>query len=458
MSPSAKRRILIVDDQPSIHQDYRKILAPAATEHASLAAAEAELFGDQPPKSEQEWDIYEIDSAFQGEEAIAMVQQSLAEGRPYAVAFVDIRMPPGCDGIQTLRRCWELDHDLLGVICSAYSDYCWEDIVRELGRTDRFLILRKPFENIEVRQCAAALSERFAIAHQSKVVESQKLESIGQLAAGIAHEINTPIQFIGDNTRFLKEAFGNLREVISACERALQSAERAAIDGDLVSEARAVAEAVDLAYLCDEVPKSIDQSLEGIDRVAKIVRAMKEFSHPDTGSKTPIDINQAIQCTLTVARNEWKHVAEVVLDLDRDLPRVSGLGGALNQVILNLVVNAAHAIGEVVGKNPTSKGHINISTRTENDLVVIRIGDTGAGIPPAIRSKIFDPFFTTKPVGKGTGQGLAIAYTVIVKKHGGTISFESEVGCGTTFIIRLPIDDQIMTTDGSALEEAACTR
>ena len=163
MNHSIKRRILIIDDQESIHQDYRKIITPLATEHAGLAQAEAELFGNVVPERELA-ELYEIDSAFQGEDAVGLVQQALAEGRPYAVAFVDIRMPPGCDGIQTIRKMWEFDRELLVVISSAYSDYSWEDICRALGRTDRFLILRKPFESIEVRQFAAALSQRWVIA------------------------------------------------------------------------------------------------------------------------------------------------------------------------------------------------------------------------------------------------------------------------------------------------------
>src|SRR3954451_3226138 len=162
MTLAAVRRILIVDDQESIHQDYRKILAPSLHERADLAAVEEQLFGKCVSSQELEEDRYELDSAFQSEQAIALVQQSLAEGRPYAVAFVDIRMPPGCDGIQTVKSLWDLDPDLLVVICSAYSDYRWEDIIQQLSRKDRFLILRKPFENIEVRQCAAALSERWS--------------------------------------------------------------------------------------------------------------------------------------------------------------------------------------------------------------------------------------------------------------------------------------------------------
>jgi signal transduction histidine kinase len=188
-----------------------------------------------------------------------------------------------------------------------------------------------------------------------------------------------------------------------------------------------------------EVPQAIQQSLQGIGRVTTIVRAMKEFSHPGSEEKSDTDLNRAIETTITVARNEWKYVAEVVTDFDPALPLVRCLPGEINQVILNLIVNAAHAIADVVENNGKSKGTITIRTRSQGDRVEIRVSDTGTGIPETIRAKIFDPFFTTKGVGKGTGQGLAIAHSVIVDKHGGTISCETEVGKGTTFVIRLPL-------------------
>jgi len=176
-----------------------------------------------------------------------------------------------------------------------------------------------------------------------------------------------------------------------------------------------------------------------VERVAKIVRAMKEFSHPGPKEKTLTNINRAIENTITVARNEWKYVSEMILDLDPDLPLVPCHPNEFNQVILNLVINAAHAIADVVGKGATNKGKITVSTRRKGDKVEISVKDTGTGIAPEIRSKIFDPFFTTKEVGKGTGQGLAIARSIVVDKHGGTINFETEVGKGTTFTIHLPI-------------------
>jgi signal transduction histidine kinase len=199
-------------------------------------------------------------------------------------------------------------------------------------------------------------------------------------------------------------------------------------------------EQADTDYLLKEIPHAIDQSLEGLERVAKIVRAMKEFSHPGSEEKRAVDINKAIETTVTVARNEWKYVADVVTQLDSCLPLVPCLGGEFNQVILNLIINAAHAIAGVVGDGSKGKGKITISTRRDGPWVQIAIQDTGTGIPPEIQSRIFEPFFTTKPVGKGTGQGLALAHSAIVNRHQGRIWFESEPGQGTTFFIKLPVE------------------
>jgi len=196
-----------------------------------------------------------------------------------------------------------------------------------------------------------------------------------------------------------------------------------------------------LDYLRTEVPKAITQLLDGVEHVARIVRAMKEFSHPGPVEKAPVDINRAIESTALVSRNEWKYVAELITDFDPELPRVPCMAGEFNQVILNLIANAAHAIADVVQASPGAKGTIRISTRCHAPWAEIRVSDTGAGIPEAIQGRIFDPFFTTKPVGKGTGQGLSIAHTVIVQKHGGTISFESAPGAGTTFLVQLPLED-----------------
>jgi PAS domain S-box-containing protein len=256
--------------------------------------------------------------------------------------------------------------------------------------------------------------------------QAQKLEAIGQLAAGIAHEINTPTQYVGDNLRFLKESFGELHSLLG---------ELVSLGGEpadkLLSEA-------DFEYLKEEIPRALAQSLEGVDRVAKIVRAMKEFSHP-AREKTATDLNRAIQSTCTVASNEWKYVAEIEMDLDANLPAVHCSPAEFNQVVLNMIVNAAHAIADVVGDGGNGKGKIKVRTRPEGEFAVVEISDSGSGMPAHIQQRIFDPFFTTKEVGKGTGQGLAIAHNVIVDKHGGTIKVTSAPGAGTTFTIRLPI-------------------
>ena len=275
---------------------------------------------------------------------------------------------------------------------------------------------------------------------QIQLSQAQKLESIGQLAAGIAHEINTPIQYVGDNTRFLQGCQKEIFSLIEKYRHFLRSAKEGEVSQAVISELEKAESDVDFEYLFQEVPKAIQQSLEGVDRVAKIVRAMKEFSHPGIKEKTAVDINKAIETTITIARNEWKYVSEMMTDLDPSLPLVLCLPDDFNQVILNIIVNAAHAIARVVGDGSKGKGTITVKTKSEDNWVEVRISDTGTGIPEEIRGRIFDPFFTTKEVGKGTGQGLTISHSIIVKKHGGTLTFETEEGKGTTFIIRLPVE------------------
>ena len=274
---------------------------------------------------------------------------------------------------------------------------------------------------------------------ERQLAQSQKLESIGQLAAGIAHEINTPAQYVGDNTRFLNGAFESLEKIHILYDRLLDCLQADNPAQALVKSIAETRNEVDFDFIRQEIPSAIRQSLEGIDRITRIVRSMKEFSHPGTDEKKGIDINRAIENTITVAKNEWKYVANVSTDFDPDLPPVHCLPGEFNQVILNMIINSAHAIAEKVGQGSEQKGTIGLSTRRDGDFVEIRISDDGNGIREDIRSKVFDPFFTTKDVGKGTGQGLAISHSVIVKKHGGTIDFESKLGEGTTFIIKLPI-------------------
>jgi len=278
---------------------------------------------------------------------------------------------------------------------------------------------------------------------EAQLAQSQKLETVGQLAAGIAHEINTPTQYVGDNTRFLKDSFEAIFKVLRCHEEMLAAAKENALTPALLARSEAILAASDLPYLTEQIPLALNETIEGVERVTKIVRAMREFSHPGSKEKTLADLNKAIESTTTVARNEWKYVADLKLDLEPNLPFVPCLIGEFNQAILNLVVNAAHAIGEVVKARPSSKGLITVQTRRDGDYAEVRVSDTGTGIPEAVRSRVFELFFTTKEVGKGTGQGLAMVYGSVVNRHGGTVAFETEVGRGTTFIIRLPFKPKV---------------
>jgi PAS domain S-box-containing protein len=275
---------------------------------------------------------------------------------------------------------------------------------------------------------------------EAQLQQSQKMEAIGQLAAGIAHEINTPTQFVGDNTRFFQGAFDDLIEIIKVYKELLEASKSGSLTDELIQTAEERIEEFDLDYLEEEIPVAIRHTLKGVGRIAKIVQAMKIFAHPGGEEKEPADINKAIEKTITISRNEWKYVAELITDFDESLAFVPCFQAELNQVILNLIVNAAHAIAEANKDNPTQMGTIRISTRREDNWAKIYISDTGSGIPEEIRHKIFDLFFTTKEPGKGTGQGLAISHSVIVEKHKGTITLEIQEGKGTTFIISLPLE------------------
>jgi PAS domain S-box-containing protein len=268
---------------------------------------------------------------------------------------------------------------------------------------------------------------------QTQLAQAQKLESIGQLAAGIAHEINTPMQYIGDNVRFLCDSWPAVHDVLACASR---------LDGGSTGELAAALARADLGYVSTEVPHAIAQTLEGIDRISGIVRAMRELSHPGTGERVPIDVNRVIETTINVARHEWKNVCEIVTDLSPALPAVPCLPGDLNQVILNLLVNAAQAIADAGPLDQTqthAQARIAIETQHSGDEIEITVTDTGPGIPDAIRDRVFDPFFTTKEVGRGTGQGLAIAHNIVVHKHQGRIWFDTQAGAGTTFHVRLPL-------------------
>jgi signal transduction histidine kinase len=295
--------------------------------------------------------------------------------------------------------------ELLAAVSEAYraADEDRKQLERSLHLASEELVQRN--ERLE-----RELEERKRLELELRLAE--KMRAVGQLAAGIAHEINTPVQFIGDSVYFLGDA---CRDLLAGCNE----------------------DTPDLPFLRDEIPRAISRCELGIDRVTKIVRALKELAHPDSAAQEPADLNLAIENTLIIAANEIKYVADVALDLRAQQPILCHIG-EIQQVLLNLVVNAAHAIAERY-TGGDGRGTIKIRTREEDAHVVIEIDDDGTGIPPQIRDRIFEPFFTTKPIGKGSGQGLSIARAFVVEHHGGTLQLESELGRGTTFTIRLPI-------------------
>jgi PAS domain S-box-containing protein len=266
--------------------------------------------------------------------------------------------------------------------------------------------------------------------------QAQKLESVGRLAAGVAHEINTPVQFVSDSLHFARDGAQDMTRLIATYRELLGGC--AGPEGDALRARALEAEGLaDLDYLLEHLPQALVLSLEGLDRVARIVRSMKEFAHADDASLSAVDINQAIESTLIVARHEYRFVAEVETDF-AELPPVTCHGGEVNQAVLNVLVNAAHAIADRM-RGTDRLGRIGIRTRLEGGTVVISIADNGGGIPEDVQPKVFDPFFTTKPVGKGTGQGLAIARAILVDRHGGDLRFETRPGEGTTFHLHLPL-------------------
>jgi two-component system NtrC family sensor kinase len=466
----SRTRVLVIDDNEGIHATLRSLLRTrrGGNPPAPRSGVERELFGggdgaDQP---------FDIDGAQCGEEGVEKTERAVVDGQRFAIAFVDLCMP-GWDGIQTTEKLWETDPDLQVVLVTGSADVPWAEIRQRVGFRDNFLVLKKPFEPVEVRQIAQALARKWelnaAVAERVHELENrllarnvelellaehlqreaaerarievelrlaQKLEAVGQLASGIAHEINTPIQYVSDSLHFLQSATRDMRGLIEAYRGERAVIEAAPAGADALARLADAEEAADLEYLDEALPKALQRVFEGVGHVAKLVRSMKEFAHPGPRELAPADLRRGIENTVTVARNEYKYVADVVLEL-QDIPPVRCNAGELNQVFLNLIVNAAHAIAD--RGEPDARGTITVRTACDGEMVVVSIGDTGCGIPEAAQQRIFEPFFTTKEVGRGTGQGLAIARN-IVEQHGGSIAFETQRGQGTTFHIRLPVN------------------
>ena len=461
MSKLQNRRILLIDDMPSIHEDFRKILV-GSSKASDLDDIEAALFCAAAPASPTIG--FELDSSYQGREGVEKVEQARLAERPYAMAFVDMRMPPGWDGVETIEQLWLKDPRVQIVICTAYTEYSWDEVLTRLDVRDRLLILKKPFDMIEVFQLASTLTAKWEMTQQvalkmdnleeavqdrtieiartnevlqneiterkhleSRLVQSEKLASIGQLAAGVAHEINNPIGFIFSNLSTLETYLSDLFEMLAAYE----GAEASVGSPEIAANLKRLRERVELAFLKQDIPALMEESKGGAMRVRKIVQDLKDFSRVDSSQEwESADLHQCIDSTLNIIASEIKYTAEVIKEYG-SLPAVECLPSQINQVILNLVVNAAHATGP-------ERGQITIRTGVEGDNAWIEVADKGCGIPADVLPRIFDPFFTTKPIGKGTGLGLSLSYG-IVQKHHGNIDVHTEIDKGTRFRISLPV-------------------
>ncbi|BDU73458.1 sensor histidine kinase [Mesoterricola silvestris] len=274
---------------------------------------------------------------------------------------------------------------------------------------------------------------------QARMLQMQKMESIGQLAAGIAHEINTPTQFVADNITFFRATFEPLLSLIDAALGLVGKMREAQGLSEDLADFDSKREAADLDFIREEAPLALAQCAEGLSRIAGIVKAMKHFSHASSGVMEPEDLEEIIRAAVTVSRSEWKAVADVDLAIQPGLGQVPCLRDEIGQLVMNLVINAAHAIGENIERGRMARGRIEVSARIDGDRAELRVADNGTGIPEEIRDRVFEPFFTTKPVGRGSGQGLALAYATVVDKHKGQIQLEPREGGGTCVVARWPI-------------------
>lgn len=431
-----KSSILVIDPDPALCQKLDLMFNGAI--NATLNAESENL-------------AYLIHSCPSGTLASNRLTEAVAQDLPYHLAFVESQLLD-CKSLELISSLWQIDPDLHVVLCNSDPQLNWQHIVDTLGESDQLLILQKPFSDLELRQMVHALMRKWQLNKQSQnvmrymeeqinqrtqaieatnrqLLQAEKLASVGQLAAGIAHEINTPAQYVGDNINAIKDFFASFTRLLATYRQLLT--EQGA--HEILTQMDAHEEEEDLAYILEDAPLAIEQSLEGVSQIVRIVQAMKGFSHIGQSRLSSININLALENTLLVARNSYKYLADIETQFG-DIPAIECFPGELNQVFLNILVNAAHAIED------SKKGHGKITLVTEPtaDGIEVRISDTGTGIPEAIHAKIFDPFFTTKEVNRGTGQGLNIAYRIIQEQHGGELTFKTEVGVGTTFIIRLP--------------------
>lgn len=447
----ANKRILIVDDSPAIHADFRKVLCGGQPRPAALRQAEAVLFGDTPAAPAT---VFELESANQGQEALEKVQQALAAARPFSMAFVDVRMPPGWDGIETVSRIWQVYPDLQVVICTAYSDYSWEQITNKLGQTNNLVILKKPFDNVEVLQLAHALTRKWELNRRAKLKleemssmvakrtaqleaanselkregehrlelerqlrQAQKMEAVGQLAAGVAHDFNNILTIVHGHATMLGLRLGE--------------------DGPHA--------------------KSLEQIRLSVERAANLVRQLLTFSRKRAMQFRLVELNDVVQSVSGLLHQMLGENITLVTECAPALPSITADRGMIEQILVNLVVNARDAISR--------DGKVSVQTRAftvragqavanpearPGHFICLSVSDTGCGMDQRVREHLFEPFFTTKEIGKGTGLGLATVYG-IVQEHKGWIDVQSEVGAGSTFQVFFPAAAQ--TTSAPAKPE-----
>jgi len=440
-------RILVVDDNQAIHDDFRKILCPVATASSALSKVETELFGKSTDASPSGG--FEIDSAYQGQEAWERVRKSIEKNQPYAVAFVDMRMPPGWDGIETTQKMWEVDPCLQVVICTAYSDHSWDEIIRRLGSSDRLLLLKKPFETVEILQLATALTEKWRLNRQVRCqmdhLESMVGERTKQLQVSNEKLTAEIAEHLVSKQR-LQQALEDLR---SAQDQVIQQ-ERLRALGSMASGIahdfnNSLLGILGLTELLLQRPENLEDKakarryLEMIDTTAKdagkIVDRLREFYRfRDRGESTEaVNLNRVIDEAISLTKPRWKTQAEarnVFITVHQDLqeiPTVKGNLAELREVLTNLIFNAVDAMPQ--------GGKISIRTHGDGDRVVLEISDTGVGMTDEIRRRCFEPFFTTKGT-HGSGLGLSMVHGIL-QRHQATVEIKSEVDKGSTFTIRL---------------------
>ncbi|MDB6028013.1 MAG: Response regulator receiver sensor hybrid histidine kinase [Verrucomicrobiales bacterium] len=438
MNSQVSRPILVIDDNQTIHQDFRKILCPSSATAAALDDLDAAIFGESRERTNPL--IFEIHSAYQGQEGLAMVESGLKNGLRYPVAFVDVRMPPGWDGVETVSRMWQVDPDIQIVICTAYSEYSWDDMVRKLGQSDNLLILKKPFDNIEVQQLASALAEKWQLLQQKKnqiellelkvkertreleetaellrrsqetILRQERLAVVGQLSAGVAHEFNNILTVIQGHTSLLLDTGDHDAPTIESLQHIADSSERA----------------------------------------ATLTKQMLAFSRKQLMRRQAHDLGETILRLESMLRRVLSENISLQCRMEQDLPCSWADPAMVEQIIMNLVVNARDAMprggnltisASAVHMQPSDlvdeSNVVGSADRRAGSFVCLTVTDTGHGMDAATMKRMFEPFFTTKDVGKGTGLGLATVYG-IAQQHEGWIEAISAVNKGTTFKVHLP--------------------